>query len=239
MPESELEKNKADFIVSVTKSIVGIVPYAGGFLTELIENIIPNQRIDRLVKYCEILNQKLSDLSNERISEYLKNEECIDLFEEGFFQASRAQTNERRAQIASVVRKGLDNDSIAYSESKYILKLLQELNEQELIWLRFYNVRGMNDSEKFRKKYNNVLERVFVYTGADELLIKKGALQTSYQEHLERLGLISSHYEIDRHTSAPKFDNSTGKLAVSHKSIMPLGRIVLKQIGLLDKEENF
>ena len=96
-------------------------------MSELIGNLIPNQRIDRLVKYIIELERKLSDLSAERIRELLQGNECIDLFEEGFVQASRAITDERRTQIASVVRNGLDDESIAYSESKYVLKLLQRI----------------------------------------------------------------------------------------------------------------
>ena len=138
MRENELERNKTDLLTSVAKSVLGILPYAGPLLSELIDNLIPDQRIDRLAKYIMELERKLSDLSAERIRELLKDSECIDLFEEGFVQASRAITDERRAQIASVVRNGLDDESMAYSESKYLLKLLQELNEQEIIWLRYH-----------------------------------------------------------------------------------------------------
>ena len=88
MPENELEKNKTDLLTLAAKSVFGALPVAGPLLSELIGNLIPDQRIDRLVKYIIELERKLSDLSAERIRELLKDSECIDLFEEGFVQAS-------------------------------------------------------------------------------------------------------------------------------------------------------
>ena len=236
MLENELKKNKTDLLTSAAKSVFGALPVAGPLLSELIGNLIPDQRIDRLSKYITELESKLSDLSTERIRELLKDSECIDLFEEGFVQASRAITDKRQSQIASVVRNGLDDESIAYSESKYVLKLLQELNEQEIIWLRYHLHPTIGDDEEFRNKHKNVLERVYVTMESDESVRKKAALQESYIEHLERLGLISPQYTIDRDTGVPEFDTFTGRPAVSYYDITFLGHLVLKQIGLIDKE---
>jgi len=120
--------------------------------SELIGILIPNQRIDRLTKYIKELENKLK--------EFLKKEECIDIFEESFIQASRTLSDERRSPIASIVKNGLDEIAIEYSTSKYMLKLLQELNDQE------------------------------PYIGGKNSLLEKKALTESFQEHLERLGLI-------------------------------------------------
>ncbi|OEU68103.1 MAG: hypothetical protein BA863_07910 [Desulfovibrio sp. S3730MH75] len=238
MPKNELEQNKADLLTSTAKSVLGIVPFAGPLLSELVGNLIPNQRVDRLSKYVIELEKKLSDLTDERIRELLRDEECIDFFEEGFVQASRVLTNERRTQIASVIRNGLDDDSIVYSESKYILKLLQELNDQEVIWLRFYLNPTIGGDEEFRNRHKNILDPVPAYLSSDESIIEKAALQGSYQEHLERLGLIRPHYRIDRDTGMPEFDKFSGKPSVAYRDLTSLGRLLLKQIGLLENEEN-
>ncbi len=168
MSENELKQNKADLLATTAKSALGAIPFAGALLSELVGNLIPNQRIDRLSKYVVELEHKLSDLTTEKIQEFLKSEECIDLFEESFFQASRALTDKRRELIASVVRNGIDTDSITYSESKYVLKLLQELNEQEIIWLRFYLVPTIGGDEEFRSKHKLVLDPVQAHLGSTE-----------------------------------------------------------------------
>jgi hypothetical protein len=238
MIEKELEQNKIDIISSTAKSILGAVPFVGPLLVELVDNLIPNQRIDRLSKYVVELDKKLSDLPIDKLKNLLKNEECIDLFEEGFIQASKSLTDQRRTQIASVVRNGLDENSITYSESKYVLKLLQELNEQEIIWLRFYLVPTIGGDKEYRNKHKNILDPIHATLGADEKTIEKAALQYSYKEHLERIGLIRSHYRIDKNTGIPEFDKFTGKPSVSYRDLTALGRLLLKQIDLLEDNEN-
>ena len=51
MPENGLERNKTDLLTSAAKSVLGALPYGGPLLSELIGNLIPDQRIDRLAKY--------------------------------------------------------------------------------------------------------------------------------------------------------------------------------------------
>lgn len=236
MTESNLEPNKVDLITSVAKSLLGAVPVAGNALSELIGQLIPNQRIDRLTKYILALENKLSNISAEKLKEIWKDENCLNLFEEGFIQASLTTSEERRIQIASVVKNGIDNDSISYSESKYLLKLLNELNDQEIIWLRYHLNPAIGSDAEFYEKHKNILEPIHAYYGADDTLLEKAALQDSYKEHLERLGLVQPKYRLNRDTKMPEFDRFSGKPSVSYVCISRLGRLVLKQIDMLDSE---
>lgn len=235
MQDKNLKQNKIDILSSTAKSIVGIVPFAGPVLSELISALIPNQRIDRLTNYIIELEKKLSTISDNNLRELLTNEECLDLFEESFIQASRTINKKRQIQIASVVQNGLNETTISYSNSKYIMRLLQELNEQEVIWLRFYLIPTIGGDEQFREKHKDILETVFVTIGADEETRIKAAIQDSYIEHLERLGLIKSHYNINNDTNIPEYDEFSGKPSVSYRDITTLGRLLLKQIDLIDK----
>ncbi|MDG4561568.1 MAG: hypothetical protein P9E88_09775 [Candidatus Competibacter sp.] len=232
-----LEQNKTDTLVASAKSILGAVPFAGPLLSELVSNLIPNQRIDRLTKYVKELGARLSNIDGRKIDNALSNEEGIDLLEEGFVQASRSLTDERRKFIANVVANGINNEAIEYSESKYILMLLQELNEQEVIWLRFFMVPTISGDEEFRNTHRNILDPVPAYIGSDERTIEKASLQDSYKEHLERIGLIRSHYRIDHNTHMPEFDQFSGKPSVSYRDLTPIGRMVLKQIGFTEEND--
>ncbi|MCB2262852.1 MAG: hypothetical protein LGR52_07950 [Candidatus Thiosymbion ectosymbiont of Robbea hypermnestra] len=234
--EDDLEQNKTDTLVASAKSVLGVVPFAGPLLSELIGNLIPNQRIDRLTKYVQELETRLSNIQEKSIEKALSNEEGIDLLEEGFVQASRSLTDERRRYVANIVANGIDDESIEYSESKYVLKLLQELNEQEVIWLRFYMVLTIGGDEEFREKHKNVLEPIRAHIGSDERTIEKESLQESYKEHLERIRLIQPHYRIDRETGIPEFDRFNGKPDVSYYGLTPLGRMLLRQIGFEERE---
>ena len=237
LTEKNIQQNKTDLLVSAARSIVGIAPFVGPLLSELVGTLIPNQRIDRLAKFVKELDEKLSDFEEEFLRTEIEKEECSDLFEEGFIQASRALSDERRSYIASIIANGLKNEHIEYAESKHLMYLLQELNDIEVIWLRFYYGPTIGGDEEFREKHKNVLEPVPSYLGADQHLLDKNALQESYKAHLERLGLIQPHYNIDRESGIPEFDNFTGKPKVSYYDVSPLGRLLLKNIGLINDEE--
>jgi hypothetical protein len=190
-----------------------------------------------LTKYVKELEARLSNIGRQKIDNALGNEEGIDLFEEGFVQASRSLTDDRRMYVANVVANGIDDETIEYSESKYILKLLQELNEQEVIWLRFFMVPTIGGDEEFRNKHRNILDPVRAHRGSDERTIEKASLQDSYKEHLERIGLIRPLYRMDRNTGMPEFDKFSGKPSVSYRDLTPIGRMLLKQIGFAEEND--
>lgn len=233
--KDSLENNKNDLIASAAKSVLGIVPIAGSLLSELVGNLIPNQRIDRLTKYVKELDEKLSQIPSEKMSSLIENEDFIDLVEEGFVQASRAITDERRKYIASVVANGITDEAIKLNESKYLLKILQELNDNEIIWLRYYLVPTNDGDEEFRNRHKNILEHIETYIGVDNETLSKSAIQKSYIEHLERLELIDQKIRFDRSKGIPQYNASTGKPKKSSTNITTFGRLLLKQIGVIDE----
>lgn len=229
-----LESNKNDLLVSAAKSIVGVVPIAGSLLSELVGNLIPNQRIDRLSNYVKELDERLSKIPIEKINSLLRNEEFIDLIEEGFIQAARAISNERRKYISSIIYNGITDENIQINESKQLLKILSELNDIEIIWLRYFVISTLGGDEEFREKHKNILQKIYLHVGADDETRTKAAIQESYKEHLERLDLIFHNIRIDHKTNLPLFDKNTGKPQKTHSKITDLGRLMLKQIGLID-----
>ncbi|WP_010448476.1 hypothetical protein [Vibrio rotiferianus] len=234
MQRENLETNATDALVASTKSVFGAVPIAGPFLSELVGCIIPNQRVDRLTNYVKQLEVRLSSIESSKLKNATSSPEGIDLIEEGFVQAARTMTDERRKYIANIIANGIDSEVIEYSESKYLLKLFQELNEEEVIWLRFYLKPTANEDKEFRDKHKNILEPIHAYIGSGDRTVERSSLQTSYIEHLERLGLTRSHHRINRETGIPEFDRFTGKIAISHRTLTPIGKLLLKQIGLCE-----
>jgi len=236
--KDNLDENKSDLIALVGKSIVGAVPFAGSLLSEIVGAIIPNQRVDRLIKYLRELENKISEIPTELIERLKTDDLFIDLVEEGFVQASRAITDERRAYIASIVAKGVTDETIELEDSKFLMKILQELNDVEIIWLRFYKVPTINGDKEFRKKHENVLNLARVFIGADKETLNKAALQDSYKKHLERLGLIKNHVRTDSKTNLPEFDRISGQPKVSYSKITQIGNMLLEQIGINEDEDN-
>lgn len=82
--DTSLKPNKKDVILSILKGLLGIVPYAGSALGEIITWSIPNQRIDRACAYLEQLASqisKISDIQNSWIEKLNSSKSNLLLFE--------------------------------------------------------------------------------------------------------------------------------------------------------------
>ncbi len=229
---NELSNKPVDYVTSAIKGTLGAVPFAGSLLAELAGTVIPNQRLDRIVKFAEILEAKISSLEQEFVRSQLTNENFSDLLEEGARQSARSLSNERREYIANLISNSLSQRDIEYVESKHLLRILGELNDIEIIWLRFYLEPTMSGDEEFREKHAVILAPVIATMADPSSVVEKEALQDSYKEHLSQLGLLQPKYKMDRQTNQPEFNRTSGELEIRGYQITSLGRLLLKQIGL-------
>lgn len=210
----QLGMQKNDYVTSAAKAALGCVPFAGSLLAELAGTVIPNQRIDRIVNFASALEARISKIEQDFVREQLHNESFTDLLEEGLRQAARSITDERREYIASLIANSLESGDVEYYESKHLLKLLDEINDIEIIWLRFYLVPTMDGDTEFREKHKEILKPVSKVMGSPQPVRDKGTLQDNYKHHLERLGLLEK-------------DNKSFRLA-------SLGSLLLRVIGLTE-----
>lgn len=210
-----LDMQKVDYVVSAAKAALGCVPFAGSLLTELAGAVIPNQRIDRIVNFAHALEARIVKIEQDFVKEQLYDESFTDLLEEGLRQAAHSLTDERREYIAALIANSLTSRDIEYFESKHLLKLLDELNDIEIIWLRFYCVITMGGDNEFREKHKAILKPITRVMGSPQPVRDKGTLQDSYKNHLGRLGLLEQ-------------DNKSFKLT-------SLGRLLLREIGLIEQ----
>ena len=116
------------------------------------------------------------------------------------WQVARSLSDERREYIATLVANGISSERIEYSESKYLLRMLNELNDVEIVWLRFYLDPVFGRDQEFTEKHSNILEPVAAHLRSTQKEIDKATLQKGYKEHLVRLGLLekeeSKSYKI-------------------------------------------
>lgn len=213
---TSLENQRTDYVTSAAKAALGAVPFVGSLLVELAGVVIPNQRIDRIVKFATALEQRLSKIEQDFIKSQLQDEAFADLLEEGLRQAARSLSDERREYIASLISNSLSSGDIEYQESKHLLRILDELNDIEVIWLRFHIDPRRQGDEDFRSKHSDILKPITRVLNAPQAVRDKGTLQDSYKEHLTRLGLLER-------------ENKSYKLTY-------FGRLLLREIGLTDKE---
>jgi hypothetical protein len=231
----ELSKTKNDLIASALKASLSTIPCAGPLIAEIAGEIIPNQRVDRIVGFVEILDTRLSNLEEEFVKSQIDNEYFTDLIEEGIRQASRAISKERKDYIASIIAKSLSSDDVNYIESKHLMRILRELNDIEIIWLKSFSIHSTKTHQKFKKKHKDILFDKRFENESSKIKADQVALQQSYKEHLTQFSLLKPVFEQSikgRNEHVPQFDNSTGEQIKTGYQITDLGYFLLKTIDL-------
>lgn len=227
-----LNSQAVDYVTSAAKAVLRIVPFAGSLLAEVAGTIIPNQRIERIVKFAKNLEEKLSKLNQDFVRAQLTNENFTDLLEEGLRQSARSLSDDRRGYLASVIANSISSEDVEFFESKHLLRILGEINDIEVIWLGFYLIPTIGGDTEFREKHKEILKSVIATIEASQSILDKSALQDSYKEHLTQLGLLKYRYQTNIRTKQPEVDTFTGGLKVSGYGITLLGKLLLRQIGL-------
>jgi hypothetical protein len=195
MEKTSLETSKKDVVVAISKGAISCLPVVGGLVAEVVDQIIPKQRIDRVVDYLGHLEEILLSFKNDldRVKQHLNDNEGLDLFEEGLSQASRSISGERRKRIANLMAKSLSQKELKYAESKKLLNLLRELTDPELIILVYHSKPSSFSSKyhhKLVEKHPDILRPVSRSMGVPQEEIDRGALQDSYKNTLTRMGLL-------------------------------------------------
>jgi hypothetical protein len=225
-----LDTNKTDYAVSITKGILGAIPVVGPLAAEVIGNLIPNQRIDRIKRLLNILEEKVKELDKERLDNEFRKEEFIDLLEDGFYQAARALSKDRLEQISNLIANGLKEEDADYIRYKKFLSLLASLNDIEVMFLIMYGRFEMHDNS-YMEKHIDVLRLKPATLGSSQEDIEKSIVQETYKSHLAELGLVRPRFEKPKKGEYPEFDEKTGKMKASGYELTPLGRMLLKYIG--------
>lgn len=220
-------------MASAVKAALGAVPFVGSLLVEIAGTVIPNQRIDRIVRFAMELEKRLADIEPDRVRAHLTDENFTDLVEEGLHQAARSTMDDRRQHIANIVANSMTSEDVSFIESKHLLRLLDEINDIEVIWLRFYLHSTMGGDEEFRSKHKQLLAPRVATLDSSQTEIDQETLQQSYKQHLAQLGLLRERYKVDSKTKLPEFE-SDGRPKTQGYELTRLGRLLVRQIGLKD-----
>lgn len=229
MEEINLNNNKSDILTLALKSAGSIVPYVGGPIAEIIGYVIPNQRIDRLVLFVEILREKINGIE-EKINQRSKADPLfLDFFEDELLQVSRATTEERIEYLSNLLINGINSDEAELIAAKQLLRLLGQLNDAEVIWLISYGM-NFNEVQDLMEKNPGIFRPVSESTDMDENSIKSSIIRKNYSQRLEELHLIETKIEFDRKTGQPKPNFFKDGFETGSTHITPLGRQLIEII---------
>ena len=231
----DLGTTKRDVAVGLVRGAVGAIPVAGSIFSEIIGELVPQQRIERIAIYVQLLNDRLGRLEELDRNVRLRNPENIDLFEEGAFQSAKALSDERRIYIANLVATGITGAEKERLESKRLLNLLRELDDAEIIVLAS-NLQKNQDDE-FWNRHDTVLHPVLAHLGSSQEELDAATVQQLARTHLSRLGLLKPRFARPRKNELPEFDDNTGMIKASGDELTSLARLLLRRIGLAGDQD--
>jgi hypothetical protein len=230
----DLDNRRSDVGAALLKGILGAAPFVGPMLEEAISATIPNQKLDRLIAFAKELDDRVKYLEDDTIELKTQSAEFTDLLEDGLTQASRAMSHERRAYIASLLANSITNDQLTHVEQKKLLSLLGELNDAEVLTLKFYSLWS-NQRREFANLHQELFKPIPRSFGSPQANVDKGALRDSYRVKLIELGLLELEYKRPSKGEMPEFDERTGRIKATGYKVTSLGKLLLRTIAPQDK----
>lgn len=224
--------NKSNIAAIATKGILGGIPYFGPLISEIVFAIIPDRRIQRIETVLKYLVSKIPEIDRPQVEQRIKSPESVDLLEDGFIQASRALSEERKDYIASLIKNSLTNNELKHIEYKKLMSLLSELNDLEILILKSNRISSERD--EFWSKHRDSITLSPLTLDALQEDKDKYAFLEAYQLHLINIGLLKPYYSQPRKGTLPEFDHKTGMMEASGYSITYLGELLLRSIDQLE-----
>jgi hypothetical protein len=165
----------------------------GSLVAYLLGTAIPNQRIERIALFVSNLGKAvaLQGLEIKKLEDLLTNSEFAQsLAREAILQAADAPSDDRRRQIACLLARGLSHNQIETDRAEHLLRLLSELTDAEVIFLRSHYGRGTEEAHDFYAKHEDLLRPASRRPSLPQHLRDRATIQASYKAHLARLGLL-------------------------------------------------
>lgn len=182
----------------------GAVAILGTSLTaELLGNVLPNLKRQRVEKLLNAFAMEMSDLSAEieEMRGLFLMPEFLDLVEDAATQAAKSVTDTRIEELAKLLKNSISSENADYLVSKRLLSILSELNDIEVHILRCYGTR-CSWSVEFAKDNPSFWNR------------DKEAVYLSFEQHLVDNGLIGP----DSHR-------------IDDLALTPIGKMLLGKMG--------
>lgn len=224
-----MDKNK--IVTVLSKGLLGSIPVIGPLAAEIIGEIIPNQRLERIEKTLKLLEIKLKNFGLEDKIEKLKDPDRIDLLEDSFLMAARALSAERLDYITSLIKNSLSDENYEYLRYKKLINLLNDVNDMEILLLIYHSYKETDEKyNEFVKKHEEIVKPPIVYsTSPDDEHLKKAIYEVSKSKLIE-LGLITLRYKKPKKGMLPEFDLNTGTIKSNGVKLTLLGNHLLKII---------
>lgn len=186
---NDLDKNSRDYFVATIEGAAGMIPVFGPPIAKAAGEVFPNQRVDRVVKFIRELENRVEDI--ELFTEKLQTPEGYDLLEDALYQSTRAMTEDRRIYLANMLKNGLTKEEQTHAEKKKLFDILNQLNDHEIILLKYHSFSThIGSNHPFEKKHDALIRPASRSTTASEDDDNRAIYRDSYEKSLYSLGLV-------------------------------------------------
>jgi len=215
--------DQQDMLASILRTALAVAVPFGGVLNEFVTHFIPAQRVSRLVEFAEKLYERLAGLEEE-FREYVKSSPGFAvLTEEAILAAVRTGSSERRRDLAELLKSGLKRPDAELLEHEKLLRLLEQLNDAQVLILMYYgNFKGyMGEPARaeFVKQHAAIFDSRPPDSGASDDDRRRWTLYRLFEDELVNLGLLRD-------------TEGTVKASQRRKVVLTdLGRLLLDTIG--------
>ena len=204
-------------------------PVIGAAVASAVTSLIPDRRARRIELFAERLNERVSVIQPELPAATFDDDYNLSFFEDSIIAASRATSSERIDYIASILANGLTSKEAKRLDRKYLLSLLNEMNDVEVLLLcsKAYNTYG--SGKEFWEKHNDALHFEYATLNSPQEVFDLESIRRSYEDHLVRLGVLEEQF----HQSSNKpieFDQH-GKPKGGWRQLSHVGRMLLREMG--------
>lgn len=230
MDKKELKTNSTDIITSWVSAVVGMIPVVGGVVSELVQNLIPNQRQDRIVKFIESLSNELDKIKFD-IAELRQKFENVK-YGTFTYDCLKSVVNnvydEKIEYYKKLCLNAITEDEKNLIHCERILKILEQLDYYEILYLIFYEkCNTIGPSEMRQSLYDKLGFDILQPSYYIGMQIEQRDEETYKQITLNNLcntGLLDMEVKY----------NSSGRNPRTTYKITTLGRLVLRKIGELE-----
>lgn len=211
----QLDTNSTDYVVSGLKSLAGAIPFGGTFVGEILGNVIPHQRIDRIADFLKQLSSKVEQLEKNSyiwLDELKKSKDNVFLYELALRYSLETNSETLHNCFASVIFSSIQNKDSDILKNERIMKSISELNEAEIIWLIWFaRPHGLFNQTEFEKKYSDILLPPTSSSGREEDKIYN-AMKMQYISNLTEKGLL---YRRNVRIGSPGYITNLSDLSIT------------------------
>lgn len=221
----------SDHIVNLVKAAISGIPTIGGPLGSLVNDYIPNKKLERLLDFIKQLSENIERFKDEINEDFVRTDEFAYLFEQTYNLVLENYQKEKLEFLMALLVNSLRGRDLKADTMEYYLKKIETLSPLHLGMLRFLsfpvdcfaeigikpeNVKGYNFSRTLQTYFNEV-----------PLDVLKGIFGDLYQ-----MGFTNTDRNIfGSMTAGSGVDIISGRVSPLGKDFMDFCTIKLKNDG--------